>query len=99
MARFDLGLEDEEFGDLTYRQLDALVERLKERERKEYIRTGIVAAAVINFSYRPPEKPAKILDFVPDMQEEARPDLSKMTPAEAEKYWLGQFAKKNYTVK
>lgn len=98
MARYDLGLSDEEFGDLTYGLLEALVDRLREDQRKEYLRVGVVAAAVINSGFCRPEKPVKPTDFVPGLGDEG-PDLSRMTPAEQEKYWLGQFAKKSITVK
>ena len=80
LARYDLGLSDEEFGDLTYAMFEALLERHKADERRKFIRAGIIATQVVNFSMCAPDEKAKIMDFVPEEKEEV--NLLKLTPEE-----------------
>ena len=68
MARYDLGLSESEFGRLSPAALDELLSRKWEGEKREFLRSGIVAAAIYNANpFR--DKNAKAvnpLDFVPD---------------------------------
>ncbi len=64
MARYDLGLADDEFLSLTLVMLQVLVQRhIAERQYLELL-NGIVASAVINYSMAAPDEPKRPLDFV-----------------------------------
>jgi hypothetical protein len=71
MARFDLALSLAEFGGLTPRQFDRLLDRHELRERRAYLRAGIVAATVGNSAPfgDPDRKALSPLDFVPGGRE------------------------------
>jgi hypothetical protein len=91
-----LNLSDEEFGDLSYCLFDALLKRKEEEERKRYIHTGILAAAIINFSGNRSGDPVDPLDFVPGTEKKEL-DLSKMSPKEQRAALGAMFNRKTYT--
>lgn len=69
MARFDFGVADGEFRQLTFRQFTALHERWQQRERFWDLRAGVLASVTANFSMnkdpdRPPLEPS---DFFPSL--------------------------------
>lgn len=98
IARFDLGLSDKEFGAITPAMLDALLRRKQAREQQEFLRTGIVAAAIINFSMSPPKEPVSARDFVPDFdgtkEEKEEFDLRNLSPEDQKRYIIDMFSKK-----
>lgn len=94
IARFDFGLTDDEFGDLTYKLFDALVARKESEEKKQFMRTGMVASAVMNFSMCHPDKHVSMMDFVPGHEE--KKDLDKMEADEVSAHLMSQFSKKEY---
>lgn len=98
MARFDLQLTEEEFGELTPGLFEALVTRKQAADKADYARAGIVAAAVINHSMSPPEKAVHPLDFVPGESKKDREafDLSSMTPEAQAKAVKGMFTRKKF---
>ena len=97
MARYDLHLSDEQFGQLTLGQFDALVRRREEAERREWMRTGTIAAAVMNFSMNHPDRHVEMMDFVPRRpDEDDGTDLSKLTPEQQANRILGQMMKRTY---
>jgi hypothetical protein len=98
IARFDLRLSDNEFGSFTPHLFDLLLQRKQAADRLEYYRTGIIAAAVVNFSMGRPEKPMSPLDFVPGVKKKDF-DLSTMSPEDQAKYIKGMFSKKIYNRK
>jgi hypothetical protein len=94
-ARFDLGLSDEDFGKLNFALFHALLKRKQAADREEFLRAGIVAAAVINFSMGAPNTPVDPRDFVPkDPNEEDAFDLRGMTPEEQKQFVIDQFSHK-----
>lgn len=96
MARYDLGLSDEDFGDLTYALFEALIKRLEEGERNRYLHTGILATSVINTSFCRPDNPVKVEDFVPkDKGEEY--DLSKLSAEEQTAHVMSTFSKRTFS--
>lgn len=95
MARFDLGLSDEEFGDLSYAQFEALIDRKKRADRLWWIHTGTLATAIINFSERAPERRVKVTDFLAD--EESEVDISKLSAEEQATHFMNLFAKQTIT--
>jgi tetraacyldisaccharide-1-P 4'-kinase len=74
MARFDLGLSLEEFGQMTPRMFDALLERRHIEFRYQLLAAATVAATVINVNRRPSDPPVSPYDFV---IEETPRDLAK----------------------
>lgn len=44
---------------------DALLARKEAQDQRENIQSGVIAAAVVNFSMVHPEKPVSPMDFVP----------------------------------
>lgn len=88
----DLGLTDEQFGDLSYAQFDALIDRKLEIDRRSYLCAGIVAAAVVNMQ-RDPDSPAvSPLDFIPG--EKKKTELLEMDPNEQAAHVMSQFSKR-----
>lgn len=77
---------------MTYGLFEELVKRHQARERKEFIRTGILASAVINFSMSRPDDPVDVMDFVPGGKEEK--DLRNLSPQEQAEYVMNQMSKK-----
>ena len=98
MARYDLGISDTEFGELTPHLFDLLLQRKQAQDKQEYYRAGIIAAAVVNFSMGHPDKPVSPMDFVPGVKKKDF-DLSTMTPEEQAKFVKGMFGKKIYNRK
>lgn len=90
-ARYDLRLSDDEFGGLSYAQLEVLVDRYKEDQRRQFLHSGIVASAIINMLRAPDSKPVKPTDFVPDLSD-TKNDLSKMSGEEVERHFLAMFS-------
>lgn len=82
---------------------DALLDRKRIADRQAYVRAGIIAAAVVNFSMGAPEKPVNELDFVPDYLREKDKeedfDLRRLTPEQQAAYVLNQFTKRTYQKK
>jgi hypothetical protein len=97
IARIDFGLSEEDTGYLTSAMFDALGKQKRIAERQEWIRTGIVAAAVINFSMCHPDKPVAATEFVPDYGEKKAFNLMEMTPEEQTAYVKAEASKKTYT--
>ena len=96
IARIDLGLSDEEFGDLSYGLFDALMERWWQRERREYMRAGVVASVVANCLGRREGDPAITpMDFVPGEKREV--DLDKLPPEEAARRMISMMGKRTVT--
>jgi hypothetical protein len=101
VARYDLGLPEDEIGTLTHALFSELLERKRIAERNEFIRAGIIAAAVINIMGAP-DKPVSELDFVPPYLQEPTDktrddfDLRELSPEEQARYVLAQFRKKTF---
>lgn len=79
---------------MTYGLFEALLDRKQAETEQDFLRAGIVAAAVINFSMGHPDEPVSPMQFVPKQKEEV--DLSKLSPEEAARHVMGQFGKKKY---
>lgn len=56
MARYDLGLSDEEWLEMTPRQLYAIRKRRIENMQREELLIGIVASTSANYSFCRPDK-------------------------------------------
>lgn len=63
-SRYGLGLSEEQWLDLTPRQVHALQGIRIERMQREEFLNGLVAQTVANFSMSPPKKPFKVDDFM-----------------------------------
>lgn len=87
----------EEFGRSSYAQIEALVDRYKEDQRRQFLQTGIIASAIINMLRAPDSKPVKATDFVPDLRD--KKDLSAMSPEEQREHWMSMFSNRVITVK
>lgn len=100
MCRYDFRLSDSETGRLTPALFHALLERKRAGEKQEFLRAGIVAAAVINFSMGHPDKPVTEADFVPDWLREDKDkqavDLTTLTAEQQAAYVINQFSKRTY---
>lgn len=77
MARFHLGLTDDEFFRLTPRQLRLLLNRHREATQHAELLHGIIAAAVVNSGFSAPKKGVEPRLFMPSQwgkrAEEAEP--------------------------
>jgi hypothetical protein len=91
-------LTDDEFGELTPELFDALLKRKEANDKVAFIRTGIIAASIVNHSFSPPEKPVSPMDFVPGVgvNEGSQIDLTKLSPEAQAAYVLKQFGKKQF---
>jgi hypothetical protein len=83
-VRIDLGLTDEEFYDLTPRQIDALSKRFRDRATERASEQEFLFAQlttyVVNFSHWPPKEPASPKDFMPsEMRRRAMEKPKRMT--------------------
>lgn len=67
--------------------------RKEEEERKQFLRTGVIASAIINFSMNRPEIPVSPSDFVPGIEKEEQ-DLSKMSAEAAAAHVMSTFSKR-----
>ena len=65
IARFNLALTDEEFFDLTPRQLHLLLDQHKEQTQQHELLAGIVACTIANHSFSPPKKALLPADYMP----------------------------------
>jgi hypothetical protein len=96
-------LTEDEIGSLTPLLFFALLKRKQNADRQEYVRAGLVAAAVMNFSMGHPDKPVTELDFVPGWlkEQEVTPvfDLQQMSPEAQAAYVKKQFSKRIYLQK
>lgn len=95
IGRFDLGLTDAEFGKLNPALFQALLNRKQEQDKKEFLQTGMIAAAVINFSAGHPEKPVSVMDFVPGHKKQEF-DLRDLPPEEQWRRIRNEFMKKEF---
>ena len=82
IGRYDLGLSDEDFGSLTPALFEALLIRRTAETKQDYLRSGIVAAAVINSSMAAPKEPVHPIEFVPGETKPEEPDLTTLSPEE-----------------
>lgn len=88
-------MTDQQWLGLTCREFDALLKRKEANDRREDIRAGIIAAAVVNYSMCHPEKMVSPLDFVPGLKKKDDGfDLRTLSPEEQAEYVKKQFAKK-----
>ena len=100
MARYDLGLTDDEVGGLTVLQYEALLSRKQENDNRLRLNAGFVAAAIYNAApFGDGERKAvSPLDFVPEWQGRAQAekviDLREMTPEEQRDYLFSIFGKR-----
>jgi hypothetical protein len=98
IGRFDLRLGEKEFWSLTPKLFNLLLERKEAADRQEFLRSGIIAAAVVNFSMCHPDKPVSPTDFVPGYKKKNF-DLRDMDPKEQAKYIRNMFSKKVFNRK
>lgn len=75
---------------------DALISRKEAADKSEFCRAGIVAAAVINHSFSPPDKAVSPLDFVPGIKKSDGVDISGMSPEEQAIAVKNMFRKKKF---
>jgi len=81
MARYDLRIPEDEVGELTLAEFDALVQRKKAEDNRIRLNAGVVAATIQNCTPGDPNRePASPLDFVPDWAKDHKVDLRSMTP-------------------
>ena len=75
MANHDLGLSDQEWLDMTPRQVHALRKRQLERLQREEVLVGIIAATAANFGFCRPKRPLRADSFMihPFKAEEPEP--------------------------
>jgi hypothetical protein len=93
-AHFDLGLSDEELGVLTPRMFHALLKRKQMADREAFLRTGMIASAVINYSMGHPEKPVSPMEFVPGGEQKSKFDLRELSPEGQKAYIIDAFSSK-----
>jgi hypothetical protein len=65
MARIDLGLQSDEFYELTPRQLDALIKRQERATWNTEFMLAQLTSCVVNFSMSHPKKALEARDFMP----------------------------------
>lgn len=83
VARYDLGLTEEEFWELTPAQYDALNERhLIHRQMDDY-RAGVIASILCNIHKEKGSKPAEPADFFSSLP---RSKPREMSPSEMLSY-------------
>jgi hypothetical protein len=70
---------------------ELLIGRKQEEDRQQFIRTGMLCAAIINFGFCRPKELVKVEDFVPGAKKKL--DLTKMTPEEQASYVISNFMK------
>ena len=92
LARYDLQLSDEEFGELSPRQFHWLLKRKERETEHRELLNGIVAAAVVNFSFSAPDKQAEPKDFMPSQYASA-PEVSAEEIEQARARTIGCFLK------
>lgn len=80
VARFQLGLSEEEFFDLTPLQFTYLTERYEQERESLDFRAGVIAATVANCNRKKGSKAFKATDFMPNyqVQQEKGPNQMKM---------------------
>lgn len=80
---------------------EALLKRKRSEARQEYLRAGLIAATVMNFSVGRPDKPASETDFVPewlkDEELDSEVDLTKLTPEQQMAHVRKVMSKRIYT--
>jgi hypothetical protein len=70
-GRYDLGLTDEEFFQLTPRKLDALLKRHRRKTESTELLFAQLTSCVVNTGFRSTEEPTKIRDFMPSQWDQA----------------------------
>jgi hypothetical protein len=82
-----VGLADGEFWSLTFREFDAIMQRHREREEREFWRIGQLCATIAN-CHRDPDKrePFSPQDFMPSGMMQA-PEVS---PGNTGEEWLAK---------
>lgn len=75
MARFDLGLSDEEFWALTPRRMDALVQRWERAREHSDMMLAQIAQTGANFSFCAPKKPFTIDQFMPQVERRSAEEI------------------------
>jgi hypothetical protein len=98
IAKIDLALPEDEIGELTIREYEALLARKREQYNREQYYAGLVAASVYNAAPfgDSDRKAMSPLDFVPEWKQKAdsnNNDLRYMTPEEQKTYLLNMFGK------
>jgi hypothetical protein len=86
VARFDLGLTEDEFFSLTERQLHALIARFKAKNEKAELLFGIQTAVLANHSFSPPKKAYQAFDFMPSKVAEREKSAPKPKPFSRKKF-------------
>jgi len=96
LARYDLRLPEDEIGQLTMREFDALMKRKRDAMNHARLNVGIVAATILNSApfADPNRKPCDPRDFVPDWRA-PEADLTCMTPEEQKMYLMNMFMKRS----
>lgn len=80
IARFDLGLSEEEVGELNFLEYDALLKRKHLQDDKARLNVGYIYAAIHNTAPGDPNREAvQPTDIVPSMYVNRHPDISKMS--------------------
>jgi hypothetical protein len=79
---------------LSPRTFHALLKRKQQADREKFLRAGIIASAVINFSMGAPDNPVTPQDFMPRDPNEAEFDLRTLSPEEQKAYVIDQFSSK-----
>jgi hypothetical protein len=95
VARYDLGLPEDEVGRLTLAEYDALIKRKEAEDNRAQLNAGIVAAAVYNTMAGGIDGKAVMPhDFVPALkQAESVWDMRELTPEEQKAYIFRMFGK------
>lgn len=78
---------------MTPAMFDALVKRKEIEDTAEYARTGMICAAVINFSMCRPDKPVAHTDFIPGYTKKER-NLLDMSPEDQAAFIKSELGKK-----
>ena len=83
VARYDLGLSEQEFYSITPRQLDALAKRKEYETRHTELLFAQLTSYLINFSTVRPKEPVKPADFMPSewAKEKPQPKRVRITAA------------------
>jgi hypothetical protein len=87
VARYDLGINSDEFYSLTPRQLDALVKRHERATQEREFLFAQMTSCIVNFSMARPKEPASAADFMPSEWTKKRRSPSS-DPTDAEQQML-----------
>jgi hypothetical protein len=78
--------------------LEALIDRMKVNDRRQYLLTGIIASTIVNMAGKQLEEgadPSSPQDFMPPEEKEEF-DLRKLSPEEQAAHIMSSFSKKTY---